>query len=253
MYTNITHGNLTAFALSASDPSQLYVSLKHGLIEKWDWVEGTRLGKWVISSKIAGLEVTTHSAPAGEEDLVCTVDSKGTDSMITAHLLRTEFDGRNTEAHTLFKSSDPITNLNLLCQGNVLVASAGHRLIVGQRTSTTNLLLKDLLYTWREVEGPEWITSLDARFTNDVVAPLGSRAGTAMSLTTGALDIATGGLQGSIFVYRNLLGELIQKEKKKRSAAPVSQKLHWHRNGVGAIKWSADGTFHDCLPRLSAH
>ncbi|MCJ1248115.1 hypothetical protein MMC30_005330 [Trapelia coarctata] len=243
LYTNITHGNITAFALSACDPSQLYVSLNHGLIEKWDWVEGNRIGKWVTSSKITGLKVTTHSAGVVEEDFVCTVDSRGTESMITAHLLRAGFDEQNTETHTLFKSSDSITNLNVLSEGNVLVACVGRRLIIGQRTSTAKSPLKELIYTWREVEGPEWITSLNARFTNDIVAPVGSREGTTMSLTTGALDVATGGIEGAIFIYRNLLGELIQKERKKRSAAPVSQKLHWHRNGVGAIKWSADGNY----------
>ena len=250
MYTNITHGNITAFALSASDPSLLYVSLNYGLIEKWDWVNGYRIKKWAISSKITGLKVTRQSAGLVEGDLVCTVDSKGPDWMITAHLLRAEGDGQPTETHTLFKSLDPITNLNVLTEGNVLVASAGRRLILGQRTRMTTLPLKEVVYTWREVEGPEWITSLHPRFTNDAVAPLESRTGTTISLTTGALDVATGGVEGAIFVYRNLLGELIQKERKKRSAAPVSQKLHWHRNGVGAIKWSADGTFHSYLGEL---
>ena len=200
----------------------------------------------MISSKINGLKVTTHSTEGFEEDLVYTVDSKATDWMITAHILRTGGDGLMTGTHTLFKSTNPITNLNVLNEGEVLVASAGRRLVIGQRTGAIALSLKDLTYTWREVECPEWITSLNARFMNDAVAPLGSKVGTALSLATGALDIATGGLQGSIFVYRNLLGELIQKEKKKRGGAPVSQKLHWHRNGVGAIKWSADGMFDAC-------
>lgn len=204
---------------------------------------GNRIGTWVISTKIAGLKVTRLHTGSVEEDLVCTVDFRGTDWMITAHLLRVGERGQSTEAHTLFKSSDPIMNLEVLSEGNVLVAGAGRRLIIGQRASKSTSSLKDLIYTWREVECPEWITSLNARFINDEITPLGSRLGTTMPLTSGALDIATGGLQGSIFVYRNLLGELIQKERKKRAAPPVSQKLHWHRNGVGAIKWSADGMF----------
>lgn len=199
------------------------------------------MGTWVISTKIAGLKVTRLCRGSIEEDLVCTVDSRGTDWMITAHLLRAGEGGQSTETHTILKSSDPIMNLEVLSGGNVLVASAGRRLIIGQRTNTATSSLRDLIYNWREVECPEWISSLNARFTNDEVVPLGSKSGTTMSLTTGALDIATGGLQGSVFIYRNILGELIQKEREKRAAPPVAQKLHWHRNGVGAIKWSADG------------
>ena len=200
------------------------------------------MGKWDISSQIFDLTVTKSLAPVSQSDIVYTADRKG-QWMITAHRLQI---GNKTELHTLLKSTNPITHFKVSEGGKHIVASAGQRLIVGITHEPNPPVLKDLSYTWREIECSEYITSLDAWINNANAAPTDTRS--SKSASSGSrgprfLNITVGGLKGSIFVYQDLLGKLIRKEKKPNAPAPVAQRLHWHRNGVGAVKWSMDGMY----------
>lgn len=234
-------GSITGFTISPNQPSHVYVCISSGIIEQWDWVEGNRIGKWNISSQILDLTIAKSLAPASQSDIVYTVDRKG-QWMITAHRLQI---GNKTELYTLLKSTTPITHFKVCEGGEYIVASAGQRLMVGITYEPNPPVLRELSYTWREIECSEYITSLDARINNVNTAPIDARSSkSASSGSRGprSLNITLGGLQGSIFIYQDLLGKLIRKEEKRPNAtAPVAQLLHWHRNGVGAVKWSMDG------------
>ncbi|MCJ1439346.1 hypothetical protein MMC27_008738 [Xylographa pallens] len=234
---------ITAFALSASNPSQLYVALSQGLVEKWDWTEGQRLGKWIINSQIYDITVVSQISHNVEEDLVYTVDGRAGSWMITAHHLRLGKGPPQTEAHTLYKSTDPIASFKALESGKVVIACMGSRLILGNITSPPASVLKKVKYTWREVTAPEWITTFDARISDGQKEATGGGTVKASPKSRTSVDVVTGGLRGSVYIYRDLLASLIQKERKKHMPTPVAQHLHWHRTGVGAVRWSADGNY----------
>lgn len=215
--------------------------MNQGLVEKWDWDAGQRLGKWAISSQLFGIAITSKLSNDSEEDLVYTVEYYRGSWVVTGNYLRDKKGLQPTEEHKLLKSVDPITSFKLLDSGRVLAVSAGKRLITGQLASPTSVALKDVTYTWREIVCPNWITSMDARSNNDHNEAIKKPTSTGGATVSTAVDVVIGDLKGSIFVYRNLLGGLIEKEKKRYAAAPVSQHLHWHRNVVGAVKWSRDG------------
>ena len=178
------------------------------------------------------------------EDTVFTTDFTTKKWMITAHRLPVGEESSRTETQTLLKSSDSIAHLRVLHGGRVLVASSGQRLMIGILNGMVAApSLKDMVYTWREIACREWITCLDARLEDDHDAKSTETASKATN-TPKAVDLVIGGLHGSVFVYRDLLGKLIQIERKKHTSQPAVQHLHWHRNGVGAVKWSADGECH---------
>lgn len=200
------------------------------------------MGKWDINSQIFHLTAAKPVAPEQQSDIVYTVDRKS-QWMITAHRLRI---GDRTELHTLLKSTTAITHVKVSEGGKYVVVSAGQRLIIGITSNPSPPGLRELSYTWREIECSEWITSLDVRMNNANAAPTdaqNSQSASSGSRGPRSLNITVGGLKGSIYVYQDLLGKLIRKEKRPNAAAPVAQRLHWHRNGVGAVKWSMDGTF----------
>ena len=234
---------ITAFAFSSSSESQIYLSTLSGTIERWDWSHGSRIGSWKLSSLIYSLKtVYPATSEADTNDLVFTVDTKGTGSwLMSAHRLADRANNMKPDVKTLLSHSKPISFMKVLENGRYIIATSESQLIIGNCDSPDPPNLQDLSYTWRIVECPEWITSFDARISYDELPKEQSKKGTKENAS---LVIAVGGLKGSIHIYEDLLGKLICKEHPNSKERPVdimSRRLHWHRNAVLAIKWSLDG------------
>ena len=211
-----------------------------GLIEKWDWVEGSWLGQWKLSSSIHSLLTSTLSPKNPGNDLVYTMDRKeGEPWLLSAHRLAGLEDAANNDVVTLLKYEEALSSLQVLEGGKIIVAAAGSHVIIGYCEAPETPSLQDLSYVWRVIECPEWVASIDARNRPRAVKVAEKKAG-----TREVVDIAIGGHQGSIYIYEDLLGRLIRKERfpSKTTAGDItSRRLHWHRNSVLALKWSLDG------------
>lgn len=223
-----------------SKPSHLYVSLVTGIIEEWDWVNGQKVSTWDTGSCVHNLAVS-DSGDSSPQDVIYTIDNDKDIWMMTAHRLRGLANNSVSELHIIWKSRNLLACFKVMGNGEVVIASAGIRLIIGSRNHTDSSALKDIQYTWREVECSEWVTSLDVRINNEQPTRMNvmSEISHVPSVTT-FVDLVVGGLEGSIFVYQDILGKLIRAETKKAKMS-FTQKYHWHRNGVGAVKWSLDG------------
>ena len=232
-------GLITAFTMSPQNSNQLFVSLRNGQIEQWDWVAGERLAQWNVNSKLYGLAVSSTGSETNLKNTVYTVENTNQQWMIIAHHLHGTTASEQTESRTLFTSKEPITCFELLKDGHCIVASAGKRLIIGTKRATNkdSPSLKDLFYVWRELQCSDYITTMNSRLTKENTAP---SKGTKKGRPTASLDIVVGSSQGSLFLYRDIVNQLVQVEQKKQSM-PLTGRLHWHRSGVGAVKWSADG------------
>ena len=207
------------------------------MVEQWDWTSGKRVGRWDIKSHITSLETGGSTSTEASVDVAYTIDFDEK-WMITAHRFK---NGTKAELHTLLKRSDQITHLKVLAAGRLVVASAGQRLLLGNTDEPCPSDLKSIVYTWREIECSESISSLDVRIThnaNDTKDVSTIKAPRQMQ----SLSLAVGGSKGAIYVYHDMLEKLVRKEKNAKLPAPTPQRLHWHRNEVMAMKWSADGT-----------
>lgn len=236
---------VTAFALSPSKPNNIFISTNTGSIEKWNWVEGTRLEYWHIYTPIYHLATSSFRSDETPNDLVYTVERKGEGQwMLTVHRLLGGDEASKTDLGTLIKYSGPFTSVKVLENGRIIVLTSGSRLIIGSSDNPDLASLKDIVYVWRELNCPEWISTIDIRTRPSEMLSTKAK-GTNLGFD-GALDVAVGALRGQIIIYDDLLNSLIQKESKskpEKKRGVSSQRLHWHRTAVLALKWSKDGTF----------
>lgn len=235
---------ISSFAFSPSDASQLFVSKIGGIIERWDWINGTLLDIWDTKTTIHSLASLDPSPSDRSYGLVYSLDKvRNHRWMITAHRLMAGENASESDIRTLLKYEEPINSLRILEAGKLIVASSGHKLLIGSTESPDQPTLKEVSYIWREITCSEWITSIDTRLrpvSNSSKKEKGTKAA-----ISGAVDIVVGGLKGAMFIYEDLLGRLILKESKSTAGAEdnlTPRKLHWHRNAVSSVKWSVDGT-----------
>ena len=233
---------ITALCLSSVDDSHLYISTLSGIVEEWDWSSGVKLGHWKLSSSTHSLATPIRDVEDKMNRLVYTIDRKKTGPWsISACQLSIENDGKQAEEKILFKHTAFLSSIRVIEGGRFVVATSESQLILGNTATSVSSSLQDLAYKWRVVDCPEWIASIDIRMTYPELTGKKSRGG---GTHYGLIDIAVGGLNGSIHVYEDLLGKLIRKEQpnKRETAADItSRKLHWHRNAVLSLKWSLDG------------
>ena len=234
--------SITAFTFSPKNSNHLYISTRSGMIEKWDWVQGAKLEYWNTSSPIYS---TVASQPISDDetnDLIYTIDRKGEGPwMITAHRLLGGSDAAKTDLVTLRKYPEPLTSLKVLENGRVIVATSGLCLMIGTTEEPNATPLRNVGYTWREFQCPEWISSIDVQIKQP--GKVAKKAKQTRQRFQGAVNIVLGGLKGAIFMYDDLLKKLVEAERHSNQAANItSQRKHWHRNAVLSVKWSADGT-----------
>lgn len=214
-----------------------------GSIERWDWAEGKRLEYWNISASIYFLATTNQNIDKPSNALVYTVDREEVGPwMLTVHRLLGGSEASKTDLGTLLKYSEPLTFIKILDSGRIIVVTSGQRLMVGSCERPNPDSLKDVSYVWRDVDCPEWITSVDVRMRPyDSKKPKASK-----TAFHGAIDVAVGTLKGKIIVYDDILENLIRIENSMKGSQGNGvncRVLHWHRTAVPALRWSIDGRF----------
>lgn len=87
----------------------------------------------------------------------------------------------------------------------------------------------------------QWVTSLDVQIKGSESKLKRSKKSKG---SKEIVNLAVGGLKGSIFVFEDVLESLTQSENhsQRPNTEPLAaRKLHWHRNAVASVKWSSDG------------
>ena len=200
------------------------------------------------------MEIQTwkKSSPIIAIDLQAADDSSSDDSALLFTLcdkekghreisINLDSSGRNKWRTTVvLETSTPLSDLKVIAGGKIIVAWAGDRLLVGNTaTPLTTSSFGSAKYVWREVKLPVCATCLDIRFT----PPSGKQSAksSARASNLGKLDVALGESGGSILMYYDILNRLLQRENGETENNLVSNRLHWHRKAVKAVKWSRDG------------
>ncbi|KAL8974220.1 MAG: hypothetical protein Q9197_001533 [Variospora fuerteventurae] len=234
---------LSAFEFSSTDPSHLYVATESGIIQLWDWLGGEKVHFWNTKCHIRALATSKFADNDQSSNIVYTINCKDTGPWrISAHQLGfTEHEFKSNHV-TLRSSKEPISSFKIVHGGRVIVATSGAVLTLGISDHSGQSPLDDRSYTWRDVEGPDWISCLDVR----IVAPedTSKKSKSSHEEQVPRVDIVVGGLRGPLHVYDDLLKRLKRSEKVSDIAAELtSRKKHWHRNAVLSAKWSRDGNY----------
>ena len=237
---------ITDYALSPTRPDHLYACTSHGLIYKWDWVQGVKLGRWDLHSQILGLLVGKATFADGERDLVYTKEYNQEKGRISAHKLMSGDDAAKTESKTVLLCEQPITAFQVVLDGKIIVLAAGRRLLVGAANGGSAKQLREMSYIWREVLVSDHITCLSTRHVSLTAESLAGKKKPRSGDGKGeVVDVVIGHVTGVILLYQDLLSALIRAEHQGASTAVEAmtpRRLHWHREPVLSIGWSMDGT-----------
>lgn len=235
-------GEVTAYALSATDGNRVYVAESTGLITLWDWVSRQKLGRWDIGATVRNMKVITHS----DEDLVY-CHEPGKSHIVNVHALRTGAQASTTELKPILKTSSNILDIQVLLQGKFVVVACGDSLMVGKRQKQSKTAVQDFEYVWRELKFAQRITTFNA-YVRDP-AELNGKPAKSVQDQRDVIDIAIGDMSGVLLLFEDILAsfaaiESVQKGGKTKADSAESlrpKKLHWHRDAVGSVKWSLDG------------
>ena len=240
---SVGSGVLTAYAISSTNPHHVYISNSAGLITLWDWKEGKKIGRWDIGTNIRQIEVV--SLVGTTQDLVF-CHEVGNNHVINVHALRTRDQKGQTELKSILKTKSPVQNIEVLSEGNILVVSCARSIFIGRRQKLQKTDLQDLEYMWREFATSKRITTVSSHIR--MQGSVGEARKASQHLNNN-LDIALGDESGMIHLFENILSisSGIEKSQKKGDDSQASldsltpKRLHWHRDAVGAVKWSRDG------------
>ncbi|KAH9871934.1 hypothetical protein J1614_006193 [Plenodomus biglobosus] len=238
-------GVLTAYALSTTKSNLVYAANSDGLITLWDWVNGTKVGRWDIGAPVRNMTVVTK--PDSDEDLVFCHEAGDNSQVINVHALRTKAQASKTELKRVLKTSSAIRGIQVLLQGRYIVLSTNDSIMVGKRLKPTHTAVQDFEYIWREFKFSKRVTTFSA-YHREREPSKGKKP---VVDQRDVLDIAVGEETGVVFLFEDILAtfaaiESTHKGKKDKSDNAESlrpKRFHWHRNAVGAVKWSLDGNY----------
>jgi NET1-associated nuclear protein 1 (U3 small nucleolar RNA-associated protein 17) len=200
------------------------------VVRKWNWATGQEIKQWKSSEKLLCIAEQSRDQKSESASLLLIHEGSDQDCRLTQGKIIDSSDNINEEVILEHKSL--ASWVKVLDDGRCLVLHAGDRLLLGQMTRKLEGLASE--YTWREVELPQNINSIDAR---------------AHSLSSGktknhlAVNIVVGCQNGSILIYDDVLFRLKSKEKNPSEDDVVARRLHWHRTEVSTVKWSLDGNY----------
>lgn len=225
-------GIILTAALSALKPNQVYIIESTGIVTLWDWMNETKVGRWDIGG-VNVRRLAIVKSPDSDQDLLFSYEASKS-HLVTIHGLRKKDEaGKKEFRKRILKLDEPITDLQVLLQGKIVIATTANRVVVGTRAKLNKTAPQDFEYTWRELQMTSSITTL-ASFVRE---------------PRDQLDLAVGDENGVIHLFENIVSsffaiERSQKEKTGKAIGLESfrpKRLHWHREAVGAVKWSLDG------------
>lgn len=243
--TNTEH-QIVSFCLSSSNPDLIWVACSSGVVFCIDWTNGSGAdASWSVSETgiiymtAASLEFTGRI-----RDIVYTTEVKEDGGWrIQAHELDTSNRTASPTSRTIYASTEQIQIIKATTDGNVILASSGSRILLGQLRSNDFDNIDKIRYTFRIFESSDAIKSLDLRVSARSNATPAKKERTFAKASI--VDVVVGDVRGSIFVHNDLLSNLIRTEaastEDQTAISLMPRKLHWHRKAVNSVKWSQDG------------
>ncbi|KAF1974874.1 WD40 repeat-like protein [Bimuria novae-zelandiae CBS 107.79] len=232
-----------AYALSSTNRDLVYVASSAGNISLWNWTDGSKLGRWEFGSNAKHLVVVEQ--PSVARDLVFTHEEVKDKHIVSVHALYTGEEASKTEVKQILQNSRPITGMQVLLQGKLVVLSTANSMIVGKRQKRNKTALQEFEYTFREFEMSRRVTTFHA------FVPMPDGNDKALAEVHDHLDLAVGDDEGAIHLFDDVITKFVAVERslKEKSEKKVGleslapRRLHWHRSAVRSLKWSLDGNY----------
>lgn len=237
---------ISAYALSATNSSQLYAITSAGTIYHWDFVTGNTIEVSTIAPGVVCLSVFPFEFQGKQSDVLVALHTVGGSSNLKAY--RTPKNSRrgSLEEKTILKSPFKANFFKAGRDGRVIALVANDQLSIGLTEQLDFDSLQSLTYVWRQIPISEPIRSLAMQVRGlSSGKELSMKNQSSFSSTKFGLDLAIGCDTGVVMVFDNLLNNLFLQETTKNNtpASFTPRRLHWHREPVNAVQWSTDGIF----------
>ncbi|KAK6539445.1 hypothetical protein TWF694_009669 [Orbilia ellipsospora] len=236
------YSSIANYTLDPVNPSQIYTITFNGDLILWDWTEGTIEGCWKTDLKKGqylawcGLSVLP-SAQDSETTTLWTYHEhslrdytrKATREIREINVPKTPDSSINTLESRLILSIDEARPRHLLIvDTNTFVVDSGEAFYIGNRQrQVPQDPATNSEWRIRKISTPGKILAIDTIIRQ-------KKAGSSVQG-----DVAVGDNTGQIFIYHDILSP----NAPTAAQNVVKSKLHWHRTGVGALKYSEDGTY----------
>ena len=163
---------------------------------------------------------------------------------LSAHKLHRGKEASKTAVVTIFQSSQRILGFQVSPDGQNIVAITKESFRIGTLERRKDGPLNGINYDWREISTPKQILCFGTR-TQAIKKSHKKDSKIKQTLSQQQLDVVVGSVSGALYVYEDVLNTILRMEKAKNqtyNAADMEPRiLHWHREAVGAVKWSLDG------------
>jgi NET1-associated nuclear protein 1 (U3 small nucleolar RNA-associated protein 17) len=241
---------VAAYALSITHPGRLYIANKTGGIALWDWQNGKEIlavpPKWPIRALVvAQLYGTTYDTAFTLEIEQINEDTTN-DRIVSRHFL-TDKSGNTISTHVplFWTENQDLLFLKVVDNGNVIFAASAKKMFIGNVKSEllNNRIDEDPLsfdhrYIWRILDSNDPLTCMDAKARP---RPAEHKLDRSNLLNAKMYDLVCGGVYGDIYVYEDIIHKMEENETKQSSSLLAPRLMRWHREAVGAVKWSLDG------------
>ncbi|EPS40089.1 hypothetical protein H072_6098 [Dactylellina haptotyla CBS 200.50] len=242
------YSSIANYTLDPANPSQVYTITFSGDLLLWDWTEGTIEGYWKTDlhkgQYLAWCGL--HAVPTAPDSPTTTLwtyheHSLRDYSRKAAREIREFAVPRKPDPSNTTLSSRTILSIDevrprhlVIVDVNTFVVDSGECFYVGNRqrsnaTTTATTTLQESEWRARKISTPGKILTIDAITRAKKTAGGSGIQG----------DVAVGDNNGQIFIYHDILSP----SAPTTTHNVVKSKLHWHRTGVGALKYSQDGTY----------
>lgn len=245
---NIWGGVITFVIRSYRHKSSIYVSTSGGGLVLWSWKKHDQQAQQIAAASPKGTAIVAIAAAEFHNqapEVVFAAEKTGSSSFVRAYII--DFSSRKSVQ--LLQVKHQIHSVKVHRSGRIILATTPNSLFVGylaKRVLPSSLVesMDELQYTWQEIKCKEPPTCFDFRFSRDPALKINNQDVILPVTARDRFDVAYGGLKGCIYLHTNLVSDLTTPAMNNRSHKhALPQELHWHRESVGAVAFSADGTF----------
>jgi NET1-associated nuclear protein 1 (U3 small nucleolar RNA-associated protein 17) len=141
-----------------------------------------------------------------------------------------------------------IRRMQVLSNGRVVIVTTNKAVFIGKRSNAQKTALREYAYVWREFHTSKPVTCFHAyvRESDD-----SAKGGKPSADSMDRIDLAVGDQGGAIWLFEDVLSAFTRIEKSRKDGSQTGidyemlrpKRLHWHREAVGAVRWSRDGMF----------
>jgi NET1-associated nuclear protein 1 (U3 small nucleolar RNA-associated protein 17) len=233
---------ITTYALSRYNPDHVYIATSNKRIILADWTTGKEIKKYKIDLRVLRMQAVIMENSDHDTLFYVAAELQSPhyeqNCSISKVTIRKPTSKQGLHPTELWSHSRILFVFTVTEGGKYVIAASEDTLILGriQGDGTS--------YIWQQIRCSEPVTSLDVQLQPK--SGTGKKKSFQVQKRESSLNLVIGGLRGKIFLYMDLIDALEKQDLGGKHDSGINLNpriMHWHREAVEAVKWSADGNY----------